>query len=172
MTKPHPLPKQQSQQEEPAAPPLQSSPSAYQEGGVTWATSAISPANAAIPQRQPQTPGFSGLGKWSPSAPPRETSRPRAGAPLQERCDSECAGTTPPADGAVALPLAAASEARAHASTHAPPTRHYKGEGAPGANEKKEPGGSWAGCDNFFPGGVPKLCCPAREPAVPCGYLH
>lgn len=56
------------------------------------------------------------------------------------------------------------------ARTLPPPV--IKGEGAPGANEKKEPGGSWAGCDNFFPGGVPKLCCPAREPAVPCGYLH
>lgn len=48
----------------------------------------------------------------------------REGAPSQERRDSERAGSTPPGDGAAAQPLAAASEAQAYTSTHAPLTHH------------------------------------------------
>ena len=136
-----------TQTTEPAAPlqSSQSSPSAYQGGGVTWATSAISLAN--------KTPGSSGLGERSPPAPSRETSCHQGGAP---RRDSEGAGSTPPSDRVATPALAAASEAGLTGARMLPrPGRCGGREGGTG----EEPGWSWAGFCNFY-------CARGRPEAV------
>lgn len=114
-------------------------------------------------------PGFSSLGKQSLSATPRETSCHRECVPHRERCDSERAGSTPPGDGA-ALLLAAASQAQARDSTHAPhhlslkEGRHGSSSELPRKTRKTSQGGTdWL--LELPPGGRPKAV-PTR-PHVP-----
>ena len=134
-----------------AAAPLQSSPSAHQGGGVTWATPAISPASAA--------PGSSSPGE---RACRRLRGRRAATgeAPL---------GVTQKGLGA-RLPVTGRSGACrslrgwAHASTHAPPPV-LKGEAARGlGGSGAEPGWSGAGFDNFSPArGRPEAVLPSSK---------
>lgn len=126
---------------------MQSSPSAYQGGGVTWATSAISLAN--------KTPGSSGLGERSPPAPSRETSCHRGGAPLG--VTQKGLGARLPVTGRPLrrLPQPPRLGSREHACSPRP--GRLGGRGGGGAGE--EPGWSWAGFYNFF-------CARGRPEAV------
>ena len=136
---------------EPAAP-MQSSPSAYQGGGVTWATSAISLAN--------KTPGSSGLGERSPPAPSRETSCHRGGAPLG--VTQKGLGARLPVTGRPLrrLPQPPRLGSREHACSPRPGRLGGRG----GGQGRSQAGAGLASTTSFVPGDVPKLCCPARKP--------